>query len=31
MISEVFTASVFAAMIRLATPYLFASIGEMFG
>lgn len=27
---ELFTASVFAAMIRLATPYIFAAIGETF-
>ncbi len=31
MIGDVFTASVFATMIRLATPYIFAGIGEMFG
>src|SRR5262249_5793028 len=31
MIGEIFTASVFATMIRLATPYIFAGIGEMFG
>jgi simple sugar transport system permease protein len=31
MIERIFTASVFAATIRLATPYLFASLGEMFG
>ncbi|MBK8035153.1 MAG: ABC transporter permease [Chloroflexi bacterium] len=31
MISDILTAGVFASMIRLATPYLFASIGEMFG
>lgn len=31
MIEEIFTASVFAAALRLATPYMFASIGEMFG
>lgn len=30
MIEDIFTASVFAAAIRLATPYIFASIGEMF-
>lgn len=30
MIGEVLTASVFASMIRLATPYLFAAIGETF-
>jgi simple sugar transport system permease protein len=30
MIGEVFTASVFAATIRLATPYIFAGIGETF-
>jgi simple sugar transport system permease protein len=28
---EIFTPSVFAATIRLATPYIFASLGEMFG
>src|SRR5688500_2266887 len=27
---ELFTASVFATMIRLATPYIFAAIGETF-
>lgn len=31
MIENILTAGVFASMIRLATPYLFASIGEMFG
>jgi simple sugar transport system permease protein len=31
MIDQIFTASVFAATLRLATPYMFASIGEMFG
>jgi ABC-type uncharacterized transport system permease subunit len=31
MIEDILTAGVFASMIRLATPYLFASIGEMFG
>ncbi|MEZ4671561.1 MAG: ABC transporter permease [Anaerolineae bacterium] len=31
MISQLFTASVFAAAMRLATPYIFAGIGEMFG
>jgi simple sugar transport system permease protein len=31
MVERIFTASVFAAMIRLATPYIFASLGEMFG
>jgi simple sugar transport system permease protein len=31
MISSIITASVFASMIRLATPYIFASLGEMFG
>lgn len=31
MIEQIFTASVFAATIRLATPYIFASLGEMFG
>lgn len=30
MIEEIFTASVFASMIRLATPYIFAAIGETF-
>jgi simple sugar transport system permease protein len=30
MIGEILTASVFASMIRLATPYLFAAIGETF-
>jgi general nucleoside transport system permease protein len=30
-ISDIFTASVLASMIRLATPYIFASIGETFG
>lgn len=28
---DILTASVFASMIRLATPYLFASLGEMYG
>jgi ABC-type uncharacterized transport system permease subunit len=28
---QVFTASVFAATIRLATPYIFAGLGETFG
>lgn len=31
MIDEILTASVFASTIRLATPYLFAAIGETFG
>lgn len=31
MIEQILTASVFASMIRLATPYIFASIGETFG
>lgn len=31
MIGDIFTASVFAATIRLATPYIFAGLGEMFG
>ncbi len=31
MITEIITASVFASTIRLATPYIFASLGEMFG
>jgi ABC-type uncharacterized transport system permease subunit len=31
MINEIFTASVFAAAIRLATPYIFAGLGEMLG
>lgn len=31
MIGQIITASVFASMIRLATPYLFASLGEMIG
>ncbi|MCA9895455.1 MAG: ABC transporter permease, partial [Anaerolineae bacterium] len=30
MLDEIFTASVFAATIRLATPYIFAAIGEMY-
>lgn len=30
MIGDVLTASVFAAMIRLATPYIFAALGETF-
>lgn len=30
MLSEILTASVFASMIRLATPYLFAAVGETF-
>lgn len=30
MIDQVFTASVFAAAIRLATPYIFAALGETF-
>lgn len=29
--NEILTASVFASAIRLATPYIFAGIGEMFG
>jgi general nucleoside transport system permease protein len=29
--NEILTASVFASTLRLATPYLFASLGEMFG
>lgn len=29
--SDILTASVFASTLRLATPYLFASLGEMFG
>ena len=29
--NEIFTASVFASTIRLATPYIFAGIGETFG
>ena len=31
MIANILTASVFASMIRLATPYLFASLGETLG
>ncbi len=31
MIEDIFTAGVFASTIRLATPYLFAALGEMFG
>ncbi len=31
MIEQIFTASVLASTIRLATPYIFASIGEAFG
>ncbi|MGQ9907832.1 MAG: ABC transporter permease [Candidatus Flexifilum sp.] len=31
MIDQILTASVFAAALRLATPYMFAAIGEMFG
>lgn len=31
MIEEIFTASVLASTIRLATPYIFAAIGETFG
>ncbi len=31
MISEIFTASLFASTIRLATPYLFATLGETLG
>ena len=31
MIAEILTASVFASTIRLATPYLFASLGETLG
>lgn len=31
MIEDIFTASVFAATLRLATPYVFAAIGEMLG
>jgi len=31
MIAEIFTASVAAGAIRLATPYIFAAIGETFG
>lgn len=31
ILGQIFTASVFASTIRLATPYLFASLGEMFG
>lgn len=30
MIQDIFTASVLATMLRLATPYIFASLGEMF-
>ncbi len=30
MIEQIFTASVFASAIRLATPYIFASLGETF-
>ncbi len=30
MLAEIITASVFASTIRLATPYIFASLGEMF-
>jgi ABC-type uncharacterized transport system permease subunit len=31
VIDQIFTASVFAATIRLATPYIFAGLGETFG
>jgi simple sugar transport system permease protein len=31
MIESIFTASVFATTIRLATPYIFAALGEMYG
>ncbi|HLA44453.1 MAG TPA: ABC transporter permease [Aggregatilineales bacterium] len=31
MIEDLFTAGVFASMIRLATPYIFAGLGETFG
>jgi ABC-type uncharacterized transport system permease subunit len=31
MIDQILTASVFAATIRLATPYIFAALGETFG
>ncbi len=31
MLEEIFTASVLASTIRLATPYIFAAIGETFG
>ncbi len=31
ILTQVFSASVFASMIRLATPYIFAGIGETFG
>lgn len=31
LLQSIFTASVFASMIRLATPYLFASLGETLG
>ena len=31
MIAEIFTASLFASTIRLATPYLFATLGETIG
>jgi simple sugar transport system permease protein len=31
LLGSIFTASVFASMIRLATPYLFASLGETLG
>lgn len=31
VLEQIFTASVFASAIRLATPYIFASIGELFG
>jgi len=31
MIESLFTAGMFASSIRLATPYLYAGIGEMFG
>lgn len=31
MISDIITPSVFATCLRLATPYIFAGIGEMFG
>lgn len=30
-ITDIFTASVFAATLRLATPYIFAALGETFG
>lgn len=31
ILAQIFSASVFASMIRLATPYIFAGIGEAFG